>query len=195
VSLDPPSRLPAAVLAIAAALGLWAVVGQSSAATPDCASFSTQATAQNYFAQRGGGPRVRVGDLDEDRDGVACEGLPGPYKGFASVGYNKEKKFFFGIVSMPPRGTEGYACLYGNKHFDDGPRLLTVFRAQSGPDQAVTEAVGAEADPSSGRLAWKADVDGLTPGRYYAEFEERIRLSPYGGNECPGFSSRAVVLP
>jgi hypothetical protein len=90
---------------------------------------------------------------------------------------------------------EGFPCLYGNRHFAEGPRLLTVFRAQPGADRPVTGAVGAEAKPGSGRLVWKADKKVVVAGSYYAAFEERVPLSPYGPNECPGFSSRETRLP
>jgi hypothetical protein len=70
-----------------------------------------------------------------------------------------------------------------------------VFRVGPGADRAVTEAVGAEAKPSTGQLIWKADKQVVPAGRYYAAFEERVPLTPYGANECPGFRSREASLP
>ncbi len=188
------------LLLTVAGVSLAAVTASDgTAAAPGCASFRSQADAQDYFVAQGGGPRQRVGNLDPDRDGVACEELPAPFKGFATIGYNLKRKFFYGAVKMPPAAAgaagEDLACLYGNRHFAEGPRQLKVYRARPGPDLAVTEAVGAAAEPSGSSLLWKADKKVLVPGRYYAAFEERIPLSPYGANECPGFQSAEVPLP
>lgn len=194
----PSARLCS--LTTAAALLLAAgLAASATAATPGCASFRSQAEAQGYFAELGGGPHQRVGDLDDDRDGVACEERPAPYQGFATLGYNLKRQFFYGTVSMPPATAalagEKFACLYGNRHFAEGPRLLRIYRVQPGPDQAVTETIGAEAKPGSSRLIWKADKKVVVRGHYYAAFEERVPISPYGPNECPGFRSAEVGLP
>jgi hypothetical protein len=167
------------------------------ASMPGCASFSSQAAAQEHFTELGGSPRRDFGGLDGDRDGVACERLPRPYAGFATIGYNLKRGFFYGAASMPPTasGESGFACLYGNRHFPDGPRLLKVYAVRPGVDRAISGAIGAEAKPGSGRLVWKADKDIVFGGRYYVAFEERVPLSPYGPNECPGFRSREVTLP
>ncbi len=176
------------------AIGLSA--GKSAAATPGCASFRSQAEAQEYFGELGGSPRNPVGALDPDRDGVACEGSPGPYKGFATVAYNAKRDFFYGTASMPPEAGGGsFACLEGNRHFDDGPRLLTLFKVRPGADLAIRGEVGPQAKPSSGRLVWKVEKDTIAPGRYYVAFEERQPLSAHGPNQCPGFRSAEVGLP
>jgi hypothetical protein len=99
---------------------------------------------------------------------------------------------------MPPEGAgDGYACLYGNRHFADGPRLLTLFRVRPGADLAIRSEVATEARPDSGRLVWRVDKGGdrVVTGRYYAVFEERVPLSPYGRNLCPGFRSGEFSLP
>ena len=83
----------------------------------------------------------------------------------------------------------------GNRHFADGPRLLTIYRLQPGEDREIVSEVGAAALPGSGRLVWKAEKRRIPDGLYYAEFEARIPLTPYGGNDCPGFRSRAAILP
>jgi hypothetical protein len=141
----------------------------------------------------GGSPARNADGLDGDRDGVACEGLPGPHEGYATIGYNLKRAFFYGTASMPA-GDGGFACLSGNRHFAEGPRLLKVYKAVPGPDRAVSGEIGAEARPGSGRLVWKLDRD-LVAGHYYAAFGEKIRSSPYRPSECPGFSSRATALP
>jgi hypothetical protein len=189
----PSSALP--VAAVAASLALCVLPGRGEGAIAGCPSFRSQASAQDYFAGLGGTPGKRVGGLDDDRDGVACEGRPGPYKGFATIGYSA-RGFLFGAASMPPDALlGGYACLEGNRHFADGPRLLTVYRVERGADREIASEVGAQATPGSGRLLWKVKRSSLAPGAYYAEFEARIPLTPYGGNECPGFRSRPTALP
>jgi len=180
----------------AASLAVLASTEAGATPVPFCPSFASQAAAQEYFLGLGGGPRDRIGGLDGDRDGVACEGRPGPYAGFATLGYNVKKKFFYGGVSMPPTLTgEGFSCMEGNRAFPDGPRRLTVFKVEPGADRAMLGPIGAESIPASGRLVWKADRATLPAGRYYAAFEEKVRLSPYGPNECPGFRSHEVGLP
>ena len=62
-------------------------------------------------------------------------------------------------------------------------------------DREIAGDVAAEAQPESGRLIWKAEKGSIVRGAYYAEFEPRIPLTPYGGNDCPGFRSRPTVLP
>ncbi len=193
-----PSRGRLALLAIAALLSAICIFeGSSAAATPGCASFPSQADAQEYFRERGGTPRNPVGALDPDRDGVACEGAPGPYKGYATVAYNPRRNFFYGTVSMPPEagGGQGFACLYGNRHFDGGSRLLTLFEVRPGPDLVIRSEVGTRARLGSGRLLWKLEWDTVAAGRYYVAFEERQPLTPYGPNQCPGFRSAEFALP
>jgi hypothetical protein len=185
-------------LAVALALGAGIPAGTAAAPARGCGSFAAQAEAQAYFVHFGGSPERRVGNLDADRDGVACEGLTGPYAGFATVGYNRKKDFFYGTASMPPDGSGSgeYPCLYGNRHFLHGPRRLNLYRVGPGGDKAIFGVgISTEAKPDTGRLLWRADKANMVPGRYYAAFEERIRVHPYGNNECPGFRSRAVLLP
>jgi hypothetical protein len=198
LALDLPSRRLVLALATgAAAIGIWVTAADGAAPPSACSSFRSQAAAQEYFTERGGSPRQPVAGLDGDRDGVACEGLPGPYEGFATIAYSPKKRFLHGTVSMPPSGAgeSGFPCLYGNRHYPEGPRVLTVFKVEPGPDRQVTGAVGAEAKPQNGRLVWKADKKAIVAGLYYATFEERQPLSPYGPNECPGFTSREARLP
>jgi hypothetical protein len=182
---------------LAAAAGLcYLLAADARAASRGCDSFPTQAAAQDHFVASGGSATQRVGQLDGDRDGVACEGKPGPYKGFATIGYNLKKKFFYGTASMPPlEGAAGFPCMEGNPAFPDGPRRLNLYRVVPGPDQLVLGPIGAEARTSSGRLLWKIDKATVADGRYYAVFEEKIPMTPYGANECPGFRSAEIVLP
>jgi len=178
------------------ALALAALAGAGTAKTRDCASFESQAAAQELFVRLGGHPRHDAGGLDPDSDGVACEERPVPYEGFATIGYNRAKGFFYGTATMPSRGSgAGFACLAGNSHFAEGPRLLKVYRVRPGPDLAISRTLGAEARPSSGRLLWKLEAPLGVPGRYYAIFEAEVRLSPYKPSECPGFSSSPTRLP
>jgi hypothetical protein len=199
VRVVPPlrTRTLAGGVAAAAALAALALATSGAAKAPGCSSFPSQAAAQEHFTRSGGGPSRNPGRLDEDRDGVACEELPGPYGGFATIGYNLKRRFFYGTASMPSKGSGSgeFACLYGNRHFADGPRILKIYRVASGADRAVSGEVGAETQPSSGHLVWKLDKDVVPRGRYYVAFEEQIRLSPYKDSECPGFRSREVLLP
>jgi hypothetical protein len=188
-------------LGLAAFLGAWclpAVTGSSAAAGPVCASFAAQADAQDAFAELGGTPRRQLGKLDPDRDGVACESLPGPYKGYATIGYNRKEQFFYGTATMPSgSGGGGAPCLYGDRQSDDSPRKVRIFRITPNGDVPLlgANAGKAEARPASGRLLWKAEEVLPAPGSYYATFEERIRVTPYGPTECPGFSSQPTLLP
>jgi hypothetical protein len=182
-----------AVLSVTAAIG---AAGSAAAAAPGCGSFDSQAEAQERFAELGGSLGNPIPKLDPDRDGVACEGLSGPYKGYATVAYNPKRKFFYGTASLPPEsGGNGFACLEGNRHFDDGPRLLTLFKVRPGPDLVIGHEVGTQAEPSSGRVLWKVEKARIAPGHYYVVFEERQPLTPYGPNQCPGFRSAEFKLP
>lgn len=196
-NVRPASALLLATLA-AILLGGALRPSGTGAAVRGCASFQSQAEAQQYFVEQGGGPRHAIGALDPDHDGVACEGLPGPYEGYATVGYNLAHHFFYGTATMPPLGGggEGFACLMGNRHFPDASRRLNVYRVKPGPDEPLfgKEGIGAEAIESSGRLLWRANRVLQRSADYYAAFEQRIPLKPYGENECPGFRSASVLL-
>jgi hypothetical protein len=164
--------------------------------SPACARLSNQAAAQERFVKLGGAPGRDPGGFDADDDGVACEGLVGPYEGFATIAYNVRRGFFYGTAAMPVDDSDGaFACLAGNRHFAEGPRLLRIHRITSRGDRVISRTLGAEARPASGRLVWKLDRKVVPPGRYYAAFEEEVRLSPYKPSECPGFRSAETRLP
>ena len=187
-----------ALALFAGAVWLWALAGSGLAAGPSCKAFESQADAQDAFFERGGTPRHRVGRLDPDRDGVACEGLPGPYKGFATIGYNRKKQFFYGVARMPSASDgAGFPCMYGNRHFADAARKVNIFRITPKGDRSLLGEFQGKtaANPETGQLLWKADIAKPRTGRYYVSFVERIPLTPYGANECPGFSSKPTLLP
>jgi hypothetical protein len=193
-----PLRLCLALAAIAAGALALSPLGSSAAAPRKCPSFKSQAEAQDYFIEQGGSIEQGVGKLDPDHDGVACEGMPGPYAGYATLGYNKKRDFFYGVASLPPSPAGGeYPCLIGNRHFADAPRRLNVYKVNADGDRALFNqfGLGAEAQPDSGHLVWRADKETVVPGLYFAEFEERARTSAYGGTECPAFRSPVVRLP
>lgn len=193
-----PSPLALVLTLVAVAVLAFAATASSAAATRGCASFKSQAQAQVYFIEEGGTIEHGVGLLDPDHDGVACEGSPGPFRGYATLGYNKKRDFFYGTVSMPPSPTGGeFPCMIGNRHFPDAPRRLNVYKVNGDGDKAIFNqfGLGAEADPSSGRLIWRADRKTVIPGNYFAEFEEKARTTAYGGTECPAFRSPIVSLP
>lgn len=193
-----PLRLALVPALVAAAVLALAAIGSSAAASRGCPSFKSQAEAQAYFLEQGGTIQHGVGSLDPDHDGVACEGSPGPFRGYATLGYNKKRDFFYGTVSMPPDPAGGeFPCLIGNRHFADAARRLNVYKVNADGDKAIFNqfGLGAEADPTTGRLIWRADRKTVVPGRYFAEFEEKARTTAYGGSECPAFRSPIVSLP
>jgi Excalibur calcium-binding domain len=169
--------------------------GGGAAAPHRCAAFDSQADAQGYFAARGGSPRHGVGRLDPDADGVACERLAAPYVGFPTIAYNGPRDFFYGAISMPLIGRGEFACLYGNPHFANGPRLVRLMRKRPGPDLQISHSVRTDVHPRSGRLIWKVDVEKAVAGHYYAQVAPKVRLHPFGPNACPTFRTRAVELP
>lgn len=194
-----PNRLGAAVLAGAVgALALAFGAAGSGAAVPGCGAFKAQGDAQDAFLEAGGRPGRNAGRMDPDRDGVACEHLPAPYKGYATIGYHRKRQFLYGVVTMPvPPGGGEAACLYGNTHYPDSARLFNVYKVRSGGDKPLLGPykAGAQADPATGKLVWKVERPNLIAARYYVSFEEKVRTSPYGRNACPGFGSRPTLLP
>lgn len=186
-----------ALAVIVGVVGALASAGGGTAAVPGCGSFDAQSDAQDVFIERGGSPKRNLGGMDPDRDGVACENLPGPYKGYATVGYNRKKQFFFGTATMPSGASGEPACMYGNRRYPDAARRVNLFRITPDGDKPLLgEYQGrTEARPAKGRLLWKAKRVRPARGLYYAEVEERIPLSAYGRVECPGFSSRPALLP
>ncbi len=191
------SGLSAAGLLLALGLLAVAAAADGVGAVPRCGEFPAQADAQTRFSELGGSPRHAVGDLDGDRDGIVCEGLPAPYAAYATLGFNRKGGFLYGIASMPPvaEGEEHFPCLRGNHKGPFGARRLQVYRVRPGADQPIGGPLNAEAQPESGRLIWKASRATLLPGRYYVTFEAKIRVAPYGRNQCPGFRSREIPLP
>jgi hypothetical protein len=182
-------------LATLCALVLLVLPAGGAAAPRKCGFFESQADAQTYFQQRGGSPRHGVGSLDPDGDGVACEELDAPYIGFATVGYNRPRDFFWGALAMPRTGEGEFACLEGNPHFADGPRLVRLMQEKPGRDRPLFHSVRTEVRKATGRLVWKVNVKLPGSGRYYARFAEKLRLRPFGPNECPAFRSRPAALP
>jgi hypothetical protein len=182
---------------VAAVVGLLVLAGGSSAAAPGCGAFAAQGDAQEAFLEAGGSPVRNAGSMDPDGDGVACEDLPAPYKGYATIGYNRKRQFLYGVVTMPvPPGGQA-SCLYGNKNFPDSSRRLNVFKVRSDGDKPLLGRykAGAEAQPETGKLIWKVERPGLVAAKYYVSFDEKVRTSPYGRNPCPGFSSQPTLLP
>jgi len=114
-----------------------------------------------------------------------------------TLGYNRARGFFYGQAKMPRKadGSGEYACLDGNRHFPDGPRLLRIYRVRPGPDRAISPDIAAAAERDSGTLVWKFERRRVPQARYYVVFEAKIPTAPYAPSECPSFRSRAVVLP
>jgi hypothetical protein len=121
----------------------------------------------------------------------------GPRAEYTTLGYNRTHGFFYGTAKMPPErdGSGGFACLAGNRHFPDGPRLLRIHRVLPGPDRAVSPEIAAGATPANGTLEWKFERRRVPTGRYYVVFEGKIPTEPNASSECPGFRSAATLLP
>jgi hypothetical protein len=121
----------------------------------------------------------------------------GPRAEYTTLGYNRAHGFFYGTAKMPPKtdGSGGFACLAGNRHFPDGPRLLRIYRVLPGPDRAISGEIATGATPESGTLEWKFERKHVPTGRYYVVFEAKIPTQPGAGSECPGFRSAATLLP
>jgi hypothetical protein len=121
----------------------------------------------------------------------------GPRAEYTTLGYNRAHGFFYGTAKMPPKadGSGDFACLAGNRHFPDGPRLLRIYRVLPGPDRAISPDIAARATPESGTLEWKFERQNVPTARYYVVFEEKIPTAPYAPSECPGFRSPAALLP
>ena len=122
---------------------------------------------------------------------------PGPRAEYTTLGYNRTRSFFYGTAKMPPKtdGSGGFACLAGNRHFPDGPRLLRIYRVLAGPDRAISPDIAPGATPENGTLAWKFERKRAPTGRYYVVFEEKIPTAPNAPSECPSFRSPATLLP
>jgi hypothetical protein len=121
----------------------------------------------------------------------------GPRAEYTTLGYNRTHGFFYGTAKMPRKtdGSGGFACLAGNRHFPDGPRLLRIYRVLPGPDRAISPDVAAGATPENGTLVWKFERRHVPTGRYYVVFEEKVPTAPNAPSECPGFRSREAFLP
>lgn len=121
----------------------------------------------------------------------------GPRAEYTTLGYNRAHGFFYGTAKMPAKtdGSGGFACLTGNRHFPDGPRLLRIYRAMSGLDRALSGEIAAGATPENGMLEWKFKRKHVPTGRYYVAFEAKIPTAPGAASECPGFRSHATLLP
>ena len=98
---------------------------------------------------------------------------------------------------MPPKtdGSGGFACLVGNRHFPDGPRLLRIYRLLPGPDRAISPDIATRATPENGKLEWKFERKRVPTGRYYVVFEAKIPTAPHAPSECPSFRSPVALLP
>jgi hypothetical protein len=119
----------------------------------------------------------------------------GPQAEYTTLGYNRARGFFYGTAKMPSDGSGGYACLQGNRHFPDGPRLLRIYRVEPGPDRAISPEIAASASSETGLLEWKFERATVPPSRYYVVFEAKVPTEPYAASECPGFRSVATYLP
>lgn len=185
------SALPAAALVLALALPIAPTAAAKGGAK--CKSFSNQASAQDFFFSRGGSPDTRVGALDPDGNGVACEKLGGPFKGYLEVEVESRRHFLYGIAAVPkgPAGQGAYPCLLGkqpNLYLTRGaPRKVSLYKQAAGKDPLIATK-GSLPDPKSGTMEWK--LDARSSGRFYVE----VTPAPEDEAECPAFRSRTVKI-
>lgn len=184
-----------AAAALACVVGVAALApatGAGAKSIRKCKTFANQAAAQDYLLRHGGGPGQKVGGLDSDRDGVACERLQGPYKGFVAISYQQRKKFFYGFAAMPEvrgGGDERFACLKGNSKLAEGPRRLNIYKV-GGKQPLLSNSKATEPNERTGHFPWKIEAKGAK-GRFYAKFEAATSTTGEK-TECPAFRSRAV---
>ncbi len=128
---------------------------------------------------------------------VVAKPTTGPQAEYTTLGYNRAHGFFYGAAKMPAKtdGSGEFACLTGNRHFPDGPRLLRIYRVLPGPDRAISREIAAGATPENGMLEWKFERKHVLTGRYYVVFEAKISTQPGAASECPGFRSPTTLLP
>lgn len=200
----------AAVLVLAAGSGEVAGKPARGKGKParKCSSFANQAAAQDYFFKRRGSPRHKVGGLDPDRNGVACERLDPPYKGYVEAAYEERRRFFYGDISTP-KGKEGdYPCLYKNPNpLMKITRRVSVFKVRRGkPDVPLspkggkargeddTTSKGTAPGGGAGGLIWKVAPKGRIAGRFYVGVLRSETEKGGPAEDCPAFRSRVIRL-
>jgi hypothetical protein len=198
----------AAVLVLAAGSGEVAgkPAGGKGKPARKCSSFASQAAAQDYFFKRGGSPGHKVGGLDPDRNGVACERLDPPYKGYVEAAYEERRRFFYGDISTP-KGKEGdYPCIYKNANKEITRRVIVYkvrrgrpglpLSPKGGEERGEDDAFSKGTAPSgrSGGLIWKVAPKGRIRGLFYVGVPQSE--SDKGGpvEDCPAFRSRMIRL-
>lgn len=107
--------------------------GAGSPADRNCSDFATQEDAQAFFDRNGGSPSNNVSGLDNDGDGIACEGLPRRTAGnFSPMTVGDERIYVLGSVTDIENQTIVEERLindmpaYGVAHYHpstDGPTL------------------------------------------------------------------------
>lgn len=163
----------------------------SGAGGPKCSSFSSQEKAQDSFFSHGGSSSNRIGALDSDHDGVACEKLPGPNKGSVAMSYEARRKFFYGDVSIPEGQHHDFPCLYKNP-IEKIYRRVALYKV--GRKAPFTDLKGT-AKAGAGTLIWKLEAKGSVKGKFYVSVpqSETERAGP--SEECPEFRSRSIEVP
>jgi endonuclease YncB( thermonuclease family) len=134
--------LAALIVAVVLAAAPTAAAVPASAADRDCADFSTQAAAQDYFLALGG-PGSDPDRLDGDGDGIACEDNPCPCSHSTTPTQPTVP-----TQPLPPDG--------------DGDGVPDA--SDACPTEYALTANGCLAPPSPGRLRFHAYVTGVTDG-------------------------------
>lgn len=105
----------------------------------NCSDFASQAAAQNYFLSHGG-PGQDPAGLDPDRDGLACESNPPPYRGLITINDTQAANtghYFTGRV----RSVSASRIT---------PRTVRIFRVKDGPDRLISSTQTRSTDPYPG---------------------------------------------
>jgi hypothetical protein len=131
-------RCGQAIFGAVAAAGLVGVLLASSATAGalNCSDFASQAAAQSYFLSHGG-PSQDPAGLDPDRDGLACESNPPPYRGLITLHFSSANNDFTGRVR-----SVSASCIT--------PRTVQIFRVKDGTDRLVSSTQTRSADPYPG---------------------------------------------
>jgi hypothetical protein len=129
-----------AIFGAVAAAGLVGILLASSATAGavSCSDFASQAAAQSYFLSHGG-PSQDPAGLDPDRDGLACESNPPPYRGLLTLHLSSANNagYFTGRV-----WSVSASCIT--------PRTVQLFRVKDGPDRLVSSTQTRSTDPYPG---------------------------------------------
>lgn len=128
-------RLATIVAFLFLGVSLVSVAGPAHAKDMNCSDFNSQAAAQNYFENNGGGPNNNVDGLDSDGDGVACESNPCPCTGYGGGGGGggggTEPKPYHKLTAQKGK-SDGQNVAYGKVTTYKGKRIRLLRKVGGG---------------------------------------------------------------